>query len=404
MSGLEDRHAPPERFSTAFDELHEWVTQQTGNDDFGPDDYRAGLEVLLLSMDFDPRFTEQGRRIAWGEIYSALAARAHAIRAMKETPGFDRTPIARPIVITGIPRTGTTALHKLMAVDPQFQGLQGWLLTAPMPRPPRATWEADPAFQDAVERLNARFGAQPSLRAAHNIVAEEVDECLGVLRQSFVSNFWTCPWTAPSYGLWWQTQDEAQSYRHYARVLQLIGHGEPEERWLLKNPGHIHHLDQLFAVFPDALVIHTHRDPAKAIPSLCGLLAPIHHFMETSEAGVQARLLGVRETEKWADAMRRCEPVRERHSGQILDVVHGDFHRDPVGTIARIYDFADLSLSPETEAAMAERISASPELSHGVHRYDLADFGLTATGVRERFGDYTDRFGLIEDARQDVAA
>jgi hypothetical protein len=396
MSGLEDRHAPPERFSSAIDRLHELVTRQTGADDFGANDYRAGLEVLLLSMDHDPRFTEQGRRIAWGEVYSALAARAHAIRSMKAHPGFDGAGIVRPIIITGIPRTGTTALHKLMAVDPQFQGLQGWLLTAPIPRPPRGTWEANPLFQDAVERLNARFGAQPSLRAAHNIVAEEVDECLGVLRQSFVSNFWTCPWTAPSYGLWWQTQDEAASYRHYARVLRLIGSTAPGQRWLLKNPGHVHHLDRLFDVFPDALVIQTHRDPAEAIPSLCGLLAPIHHFMETSDAGVQARLLGLRETEKWADAVRRSEPVRQHHRSRILDVVHGDFHRDPVGTIARIYDFAGLSLSAGTEAAMAERIAARPELSHGVHRYDLADFGLTAAAVRERFGDYVDRFGLLE--------
>lgn len=394
MSGLEDRFAPPERFADASDGLRALVTSQTGADDFGDADYLRGLEVLLLSMDFDPSFTEQGRRIAWGELYGALSARAHAVRAMKETPGFEATPIQQPVVITGIPRTGTTALHKLLAVDDRFQGLQGWLLAAPMPRPPRETWEANAHFQDAVERLNARFGALPDLRAAHNMVAEEVDECLGVLRLGFVSNLWTCAWTAPSYANWWGAQSERPSYDFYRQVLQLIGSREPGTRWLLKNPGHIANLDLLFATFPDARVIQTHRDPAKAIPSLCGLLAPLHGLMESSSPEVQARILGVRETEKWAQAVADAEPVRRAHASQVLDVLHGDFHRHPIATVERIYRFLEIELTPSVRAAMEERMAARPELSHGVHRYDIADFGLTENGVRERFGDYVQAFGL----------
>jgi hypothetical protein len=395
MAGLEDRFVPPERFADAADALHALVAEQTGAADFGDDDYLAGLQVLLLSMDHDPRFTEQGRRIAWGELYSALAARAHAVRSMKENPGFDRHPIASPVIITGIPRTGTTALHKLMAVDPQFQGLQSWLLTAPMPRPPRESWEGNALFRNAVERLEARFAADSGLRAAHNIVAEEVDECLGVLRQSFVSNIWNCAWSAQNYDLWWQGQSELPAYRHLYRVLQLIGSNEPGKRWLLKNPGHIARLDMVFAVFPDARVIQTHRDPAKAVPSLCALLAPIHPMMEEGRADTQPRLLALRETEKWARAIRDAEPVRQAHPGQILDVVHGDFHRDPMGTIDRIYAFLGLDLSDQVAAAMAARNDAAPELSHGVHRYDIADFGMTEAGIRARFGDYVDRFGLV---------
>ena len=394
MPGMEDRFDPPERFASAGDELHELVTSRTGLADFGGDDYRAGLEVLLKSMDYDPQFSEQGRRQAWGEIVGTLSARARAVQAMRETPGFESTAIREPVVITGIPRSGTTALHRLMAVDAQFQGLQAWLLGAPMPRPPREEWESHPLFLEAVERIQARYASNPGLRAAHAIVAEELEECLWVLRHGFVSNIWTSGWSAASYDLWWQTQSEEPSYRYYHRVLQLIGSREPEKRWLLKNPGHISQLALLFELFPDAKVIQTHRDPARAVPSLCALLMHQHPIMEAGRSEIHAQLLAIRETEKWAKALRDAEPAREAHRGQILDVVHGDFHREPMKTIERIYAFLGLSLAPQVASAMEQRIQAAPERSHGEHRYDVRDFGMSEDGIRERYGDYVERFDL----------
>ncbi len=394
MAGLEDRFEAPARFADAGDRLHELVTAETGLDDFGPDDYLEGLEVLLLSLDYDPHFSERGRRIIWGECYQALAARARAFDAMKRTPGFDRNPIQKPVVITGIPRTGTTALHKLLAVDDRFQGLQGWLITAPTPRPPRESWDTIPAFLNAVERLQARMTAKPEMRVMHDMAADEVDECVGVLRQGFVSNVWCCAWSGASYDAWWQTRSELHCYQYYYRVLQLIGSSEPEKRWLLKNPGHIDNLDLLFATFPDAMVINTHRDPGKAVPSLCSLLYKNHALFEQGRDELRARLLGIRETEKWANAVREAEPVRTAHRHQVLDVMHADFHRDPMGTVSRIYDFIGFDLTPEVAAAMERRVDAKPEQGHGTHRYDARDFGLTAAGIRARFGDYIDRFQL----------
>lgn len=396
---MEDRFTPPKRFADAGDELHELVARELGTDDFGPGDYRPGLDVLLLSLDYDPHLTEQGRRIAWGEIYKALYARAHAFRQMKQTPGFDRHAITAPIVITGIPRTGTTALHKLMAVDPQFQGLQTWLIGTPMPRPPREQWENHPQFQLAVEQLQRRHAAVPERRAAHLMVADEVDECCLVMRQGFVSNLWSCMWSAASYDLWCQTQSERHCYDHLYRVLQLIGSNEPNKRWLLKNPGHIANLDLLFAVFPDAKVIQTHRDPAKAIPSLCAMLIRNHDVVEDGRRDLRARLMGIREMEKWAKAIRDAEPVRQAHRSQVLDVIHSDFHREPMQTLETIYAFAGLELTPEVRAAMQQRIADDPERQHGAHRYDIADFGMTEAQIRERFGDYIERFDLAPKNR-----
>lgn len=387
---------PPSEFRTALDQLHELVAQETGSTDFGPDDYLPGLKVLLQSMDYDPRYSADGRRRAWGQVVGVLKGRAHAIKSMKANPGFDAHPILSPVVITGVPRTGTTALHRLMAVDPRFQGLQTWLLDSPMPRPPIETWTDYPEFQKTVAVLEAQYAAAPGQKAAHFRAAEEVHECCMVLRQSFVSNLWSCAWSAATYDAWWQRQSEAAAYAHYYRCVQLIGSNEPDKRWLLKNPGHIHHLDLLFAVFPDAKVIQTHRDPAKAVPSLVSLLMLLHPLMEEGRTQQRAENMLVREVANWADAVRRADKVREAHPGQVLDVVHADFHREPMAVLEKIYAFIGMDIPDDTRAGLARRIEKKPELARGAHRYNIADFGMTEDEAREPFGDYVQRYDLLE--------
>jgi hypothetical protein len=390
---------PPAKFASALDQLHEVVSAELGTDDFGPTDYLPGLTVLLQSMDYDPHFTEQGRRIAWGMVVGVLRGRAQAIRSMKDNSGFDAKPILSPVVITGVPRTGTTALHRLMAVDPRFQGLQTWLLDAPMPRPPVETWGDHPEFKKSVAMLEARYAAAPQKRAAHNVIAEEVHECCMVLRQSFVSNLWSCSHSAATYDAWWQDQSEAPAYSHYYKCVQLIGSNEPEKRWLLKNPGHIETLDLLFAVFPDARVIQTHRDPAKAVPSLVSLLMQMHREMEEGRQEQRAHIMLRREVAKWASAVEKCDAVRERHPGQVLDVVHAEFHADPMGVLDKIYGFIGWDIPDATRARFAERIEEKPEMQFGAHRYDIADYGMSEDEAREPFGDYIRRFDLVEKRR-----
>lgn len=390
---MPSQNQPPARFAEAFDRLHEEASAAAGNSDFGENDYIFGLRVLLQSLDYDPHFTLAGRAIAWQQMVDALASRAVAVQSMAHNPGFADNIIRKPIVIAGIPRTGTTALHKLLAVDPQFQGAEKWLLSAPMPRPPHELWTGNRWFQKEVAELNARFGSSPEHRAAHNMVAEEIDECLWLQRQSFTSHMWACSWSAATYDAWWQSQDEKQSYDYLRNCLQMIGMGD-DRRWLLKNPSHILRLEQLFGIFPDALVVHTHRDPAKAIPSLCAILMLAHAVIEQDRHEERARIIGMREVAKWEKGVREAMPVREKHKNQVLDVVHGDFHADPMATVRRIYAFAGLELTREVEAAMGQRIAAKPELAHGVHHYKAADYGLSEGEIREQFGNYIDMFDL----------
>ncbi len=389
---------PPQTFRHALDQLHEVVTKEVGSDDFGPRDYLPGLKVLLQSMDYDPRFSTMGRRFAWGMVVDVLRGRAQAILSMKENPGFDAHSIGSPIVITGVPRTGTTALHRLMAVDARFQGLQTWLLDSPMPRPPLETWKNYSHFQKTVAALEAQYAATPEKRAAHYRAAEEVHECCMVLRQSFVSNLWNCAWSAATYDAWWQCQSEAAAYRHYYRCVQLIGSNDPDKRWLLKNPGHIDNLDLLFGIYPDAKVIQTHRDPAKALPSLVSLLMQLNALTEEERKEQRAHNMLAREVAKWSSAVRKADLVRKQHPGKVLDIIHADFHRDPLAVLDRIYAFIGMDITAEVRAGFIRRIVEKPELSHGVHRYDIADYGMTAEEAREPFRDYIRRYDLVESS------
>jgi hypothetical protein len=387
---------PPENFRTSLGRLHELVASEVGSDDFGPDDYLPGLKAMLRSMDYDPHFSEQGKRGAWGQVIGVLRSRAHAIKAMKANPGFDANPVLDPVIITGVPRTGTTALHRLMAVDPRFQGLQTWLIDNPMPRPPVESWPDYPEFRRTVAQLETHY-ANADTRAAHLRAAEEVHECCMILWHSFNCNIWACGgWSSATYDAWRQSQTEDAAYAYYYKCVQLIGSNEPDKRWLLKNPGHIEQLDLLFATFPKARVIQTHRDPARAVPSLVSLLMNLHPIYEEGRTEQRAHNMLAREAGKWAKAVREADAVRAKHPGQVLDVVHADFHRDPMAVLERIYAFIGMDIDEPLRARFAQRIAEKPELQHGVHRYDLADYGMTAEEIREQYGDYIDRYDLVE--------
>src|SRR4029077_18534680 len=156
--------------------------------DFGTPVYRTGLRLLLRAFDQDAMFTEAGANFAYGTVLGTLVARLYVQRGFAGSPPAHAPPIRAPLVINGIPRPGTTAFHKLLSMDPQFQGLEHWLTDYPMIRPPHEHWEEHPSYRASVANLEAYFTLMPEMRKAHDMVAGEVDECLEILRQSFVSN------------------------------------------------------------------------------------------------------------------------------------------------------------------------------------------------------------------------
>ncbi len=381
----------PDRFDRCEDYLHDAAHKLCGLTDFGTG-YRAGLAVVLASMDRDPLFTPTGRELAWDAVVMTLVSRAYAEEGWKRYPEWRDYRLEKPILITGLARTGTTALHKLMGVDPQFQGVENWLTAAPMPRPPRDTWAQDPNFLRAMRWLHTQHAESPGVAIAHNVAADEIDEQLELQRQSFVSNRWACTWYSPGYDAWWTAQDEKPSFLRELDLLGLIGCHD-ERRWLLKNPGSMGMLEWWLEAVPDVCVIQTHRDPVKATASISSTLQHIHASFEGADAERSRRLLGPRELEKWAGMLDKGAPHRARNEANFFDVHHADFHADPMGTIGRVYDRFGLTLSAEAERRMAARIAENPE-GHGLHTYDLDSFGLSRGMIVERYNHYIEQYGL----------
>lgn len=380
MSDLQDAAAVMQerQVQATLAALHGEATRRCGFDDFGASDYLQPLTLLVEELASTP-MSDVGRAIWKEELTLALVGRAVREANWKANPAYRARAIERPLVICGIPRTGTTALHKVLSMDPQFQGLDQWLTGWPMPRPPRERWADEPGYKLAEEVIRARSAGMPGFDAAHEVVVDEVEECLQLLRLDFVANHFPALAQVDDYDRWYQAQDQTPLYHRLADTLRLIGLHD-DRPWLLKNPGHFAEMEALLAAFPDARVVITHRDPVKAIGSLVSLLSNPQRAVDPD---VDLRRTAARELAYWAQGKRRTEAVRARHPAeQFYDVDHVQFHKDPIGTVRGLYDHFGLGLSAEVEGRMRAWLAANPADKHGVHRYALEDFGLTPEQVR----------------------
>jgi hypothetical protein len=369
-------------------DLHASASKITGLADFGPDDYADGLAVLLESCQRDAGLTELGRRVMRAFLRGALVARLLSEAGWRAHPAHERVGIDRPVFVTGLPRTGTTALHRLLAADPAHQGLELWLAEMPQPRPPRETWQANPAYRQVQAGYERHHAEHPEFMGVHYIAADQVEECWQLLRQSMRSVSWECLAHLPTYSAWLASQDWTGAYRRHRRNLQLIGLPDAGRRWVLKNPSHLFALDALLAVYPDALIIQTHRDPATAIASVCSLAAQASAGWSTTFTG---EVIGRDQLELWASGLERFTAERARHDpAQFCDVWYGDLVTDPVGTAESVYRHFGLPFTGGAADAMRRMVTrdaADRGLGpRSAHRYTLADFGLTPGDVAERFG------------------
>jgi hypothetical protein len=349
--------------------------------------------VLLESYARDAALTPLGNKVKRAFLRGALVARLLSEAAWRRHPEHADVPIERPIFVTGLPRTGTTALHRLLTEDPAHQGLELWLTEVPQPRPPRATWGADPVFQGIEAGYRRHHVEHPEFMGLHYISADQVEECWQLLRQSMTSISYECLAHVPTYSAWLAARDWTDAYRRHRRNLQLIGLPDAGRRWVLKNPSHLFALDALLAVYPDALVIQTHRAPRTAIASVCSLNAQASAGWSDVFTG---DAVGRCQLDLWARGLDRFTADRARHDpARFYDVYYQDFVADPVGTVESIYVHFGLPLTEAARAAMSGVHAASTSgPRRPAHRYELADFGLTGREVDERFAGYLHRYGL----------
>ncbi|MPY79403.1 MAG: sulfotransferase [Actinophytocola sp.] len=372
-----------------IDELHETASTAAGLSDFGPDDYRDGLAALLGSYATDAALTPRGEMTVAASLRDVLASRLRTEDAWRRHPEHERVPIERPIFVTGLPRTGTTALHRLLSADPRHQGLELWLTAAPQPRPDRESWRANPDYQRVRREIDARYAGAPALKGMHFMAPEVVEECWRLERQSMRSVAFASVAHLPGYLDWLAGQDLTPVYQRHRRILRLIGMRTPRRRWVLKNPGHLFGIDALLAVYPDALIVQTHRDPSTVIASVSSLTAKA---AEGNSTVFHGDVVGRDNLELWARGAERLLAARERHDpARFADVRYEDLVGDPIGTVERVYHHFGLTLDDAARAAIAETHAASTTGDgKPAHRYALSDFGLSEAQVGDRFAAYID--------------
>lgn len=368
------------------EDLHASATKATGLEDFGTDDdnYREALGVLLESYQRDAGLTELGSKMSRFFLRNALVARLVSEAAFKQHPHYADVAVERPIFVTGLPRTGTTVLHRLLTADPDHQGLEMWLAEYPQPRPPRDTWADNPVYQQLDAQFTRHHDENPDYTGLHFMTADEVEECWQLLRQSLHSVSYETLAHLPTYANWLARQDWTRSYRRHRRNLQLIGLNDPGKRWVLKNPSHLFALEAVFATYPDALVIQCHRPAETILASMCSLSQHTTEGWSNTFAGAQ---IGADALDTWSRGLELFNAERAKHDpAQFCDVDYFDFIADPVGTVENVYRHFGL---PYTDGAR-EAVEAVNEASKRgprapKHSYSLADYGLTVETVKERF-------------------
>jgi hypothetical protein len=369
------------------EDLHASATKITGLTDFGDDGYLEGLRVLLESYERDAGLTPLGNKVKRAFLRGALVARLLSEAAWKQHPGHADVPVERPIFVTGLPRTGTTALHRLLTADPAHQGLEMWLTEMPQPRPPRETWADNPVFQKIQEGYRQHHVEHPEFMGLHYISADQVEECWQLLRQSMTSISYECLANLPTYSSWLDSCDWTPAYRRHRRNLQLIGLPDAGKRWVLKNPSHLFALNALFTAYPDALVVQTHRSPRVAMASVCSL---DEQATDGWSDVFRGEVIGRGQLDLWSRGLDRFTADRAKYDpARFYDVHYDDFVADPIGTVEAVYTHFGLPLSDEARESMkALHTESRTGGRKPAHRYQLSDFGLTPEQVDERFAGY----------------
>jgi hypothetical protein len=371
--------------------------RQAGSSDFGDDSFREGLRRFLASAESEAELTLLGRLMVQGYTTDNLANRLRLVEWRKQHPELEREEIVAPLFIVGLPRTGTTILHALLEQDPANRSPLFWEVQFPVPPATPETWDDDPRIAEDEKILSRLDSLVPGFQAMHPMGATMPQECVAVFTMCFMSEQLQVQFNLPSYQAWLDEQDMHATYEFHKRFLQHAQSGGVRGgRWVLKSPAHLHLIDTLLDVFPDARIIHTHRDPLKVCASMASLTATLRG---ASTDTIDLEAIGRQQVDWWAKLIGKSLEQRKRlahRSDRFFDVNMSETVADPLDVVRRMYAHFGYPLSPEVEAKMATFMADNTRDKHGSHTYTAADFGIDPERDRGPFQEYIDHFGLDE--------
>lgn len=387
-----------ERLDFAKPELHadsllQRAQTRTGLHDWGDESFRPGLERLVAALRAQARLNQVGRIAAYWNLLDHLCVRLRLIHYRAQRPSVADQRITRPLVILGLPRTGTTILHELIAQDPALRSPASWEVARPLPPPTARHYHNDRRIASVNRLLGVLEKLSPGFQAIHAVGATLPQECVYLLASSFISEQFGYMYNVPDYRDWALAQDMAGAYAWHNQFLQHLQVDCARERWVLKTPAHLAALKYLLAQYPDADVVWTHRRPLDAIASFSSLACTLRRGFSDD---VDPLATGAYEFAHFSTMAQRGMADRQAlDRGQFIDVSFSAICAEPMSVISTIYNRIGMALSPEAQLRMRDYLRRRPRHLYGEHRYSAAEFGLTDAAERQLYGEYLSRYGVF---------
>jgi Sulfotransferase family len=390
VAGIGDGALARRLFSLDPADLCAAARTRSGLDDLGPPTYWDGLVAFTTAFEEEARPHAMGRMAMRAQLIGALAARARVFDWVRRHPEVTRRPVAPPLMICGLPRSGTTLLSHLFAADPANRTLRHFEAADPAPPPVPGQEGRDPRRAAAQKQLEGLARLAPGFQAMHPMEPEGATECVVLHAQEMTSVQLETQGHVPSYAAWLDRQDLHGVYEYERLALQVLQSGYEVERWNLKTPVHLIAFDAIFDLFPDARMVWTHRDPATVVTSIASLNTALHRVMSDR---VDPVVVGAHWCERLASMVDRGMAWLSEHpDAPITHLAYEDLVGDPLGSVDRVYQDLGFELSDDARGRIGAWIGDHPQDRHGRHVYRAEDFDLDPDRIRVRFAAYCDRF------------
>jgi NAD(P)-dependent dehydrogenase (short-subunit alcohol dehydrogenase family) len=380
--------------------LREAARRRTGLADFGDDGHAEALEVLVASINDEARLTPAGRMIQRSRLTDALVQRLRIEDLVMRHPEIEDIDLGTVILVTGLQRTGTTLLQRLLCSHPHIRGITGAEAFVPVAAGENAKRsERSRRWRAMLAQRTVSYLA-PDFQAIHPVGHDQAEEDVLLLDLNFMSQAAEATMAVPSYSRWLEDQDHTQNYEFFRRVLQVLAWQRPTSAWVLKTPHHLEYLDAFCTVFEGATVAQTHRDPRVTLASFCSMVAHGHGIFSDSvdAAGIgrhwhrKAHRMVERAMQTRAEA--RAAKPSDGCAASFIDISYYDLIADPINEARRICETAGVGFDGAAERAAEQFMAANPQHQFGRHDYRLEDFGLTGSVVDETFSAYREAYAV----------